>query len=356
MPIRFSCLSGLALALALSVGSAFAQQPPKIPIKVVVVTMFEVGEDSGDVPGEFQNWVMKLPFAVQMPFPQGFRPLRYNPDKGVLGLVTGIGTARSAASVMALGMDPRFDLTKAYWLVAGIAGADPADMSIGSAAWAEFVVDADLSHEIDPREMPADWKTGYLPLFKHKPFEKPLPEDTGGAVFRLDPALVEWAYQLTREVKLDDTEALQKLREKYTETPKARQPPTVIKGDQLSGMTFWHGKLLNQWANEWVKYWTEDAGNYVTTAMEDTGTATSLTWLTRAGKADVKRLLVLRTASNFDMQYPGITAAQSLSGEMKGDYSAFIPSLDAAYKVGSTVVNELVSGWDKYRDAVPGAK
>jgi hypothetical protein len=30
---------------------------PQIPIKVVVVTMFEIGEDTSDRPGEFQAWV-----------------------------------------------------------------------------------------------------------------------------------------------------------------------------------------------------------------------------------------------------------------------------------------------------------
>ena len=28
---------------------------------------------------------------------------------------------------MALGLDPRFDLSQAYWMVAGIAGIDPED-------------------------------------------------------------------------------------------------------------------------------------------------------------------------------------------------------------------------------------
>ena len=46
---------------------------------------------------------------------------------------------------MELGMDPRFDLSHAYWVVAGIAGVDPADASIGSAAWAEYLVDGDLA-------------------------------------------------------------------------------------------------------------------------------------------------------------------------------------------------------------------
>ena len=29
-------------------------------------------------------------------------------------------------------------------------------------------------------------------------------------------------------------------------------PPTVMKGDTLSGMTFWHGKLMNDWAIDCV--------------------------------------------------------------------------------------------------------
>jgi hypothetical protein len=103
--------------------------------------MFEPGEDTGDRPGEFQAWVGRLPLPKKLPFPQGYRDLRLNPAKGVLGVVTGLGTVRAAASVMALGLDPRFDLRRAYWLVAGIVGADPEDMSVGSAAWAEWLVD-----------------------------------------------------------------------------------------------------------------------------------------------------------------------------------------------------------------------
>lgn len=77
-----------------------------IPIKFVVVAMF--GGDTGDRPGEFQTWVEQLPLLEKLPFPQGYRDLRYNPEKGVLAIVTGVGTARAAPSIMALGMDPRF--------------------------------------------------------------------------------------------------------------------------------------------------------------------------------------------------------------------------------------------------------
>ncbi len=71
--------------------------------------------------------------------------LFFNPKSGVLGMVTGEGTANSTSAVMELGMDPRFDLKHAYWVVAGIAGVDPAAASLGSAAWAQYVVDGDLA-------------------------------------------------------------------------------------------------------------------------------------------------------------------------------------------------------------------
>jgi purine nucleoside permease len=328
-----------------------------IPVKVVVITMFEQGEDEGDKPGEFQYWVERLPLDSVIPFPQGYRDLRYNAERGILGICTGIGTARAAASIMALGMDPRFDLRKTYFLVAGIAGIDPEDGPTGSAAWAEWLVDGDLAHEIDSREMPADWPTGYLPLRKKKPYEQPVTNEPAGEVFRLDSLLVNWAYELTKDMPLADSPELQQARALYTEHPGAQRPPLVMKGDQLAAMTYWHGKLLNDWANEWVRYWTRGQGNFVTSAMEDTGTMQSLVFLEKAGKVDASRLLVLRTASNFTMQYPGITAVQSLNKEKaEGEvvYSAFIPALEAAWSVGYTVVEALEKDWSRYANKKPG--
>jgi len=321
--------------------------------KVVVVTMFEAGEDTGDRPGEFQFWVEREKLTRTLSFPQGYRDLRTNADGSVLGVVTGVGTARSAATIMALGLDTRFDLSKSYWIVAGIAGIDPNDGPLGAAVWAEWIVDGDLNHRIDTREMPASWTTGTIPLRRKKPYELPVDRSEGGA-YRLDPAFVEWAYQLTKDTPLADTEAMQKRRALYTGFPKAQRPPLVMKGDNLAAMSYWHGALLNQWANDWVKYYSDGTGNYVTTAMEDTGTLQSLTWLTRAQRADVQRVLVLRTASNFDMQWPGGDAAESLSGEKLGPgYSAYLPSLEAAHRVGSRVVHELVKNWSRYEKALP---
>jgi purine nucleoside permease len=339
-------LSVLALLLA-----ALAAAEP-LPIKVVVVTMFERGDDMGDQPGELQHWVEREALTERLPFPQGYRDLRLN-GNGVLAVCTGIGTARAAASIMALGLDSRFDLSRAYWIVAGIAGIDPADASLGSAAWAEYVADGDLAHEIDAREIPKEWSTGLIPLRKSSPFERPLKPELEGEIYRLRPSLVEWAFQLTRSVELADTEAMRTTRERYTAHPNARRPPFVLKGDTISSSTFWHGALMNAWANEWMKYYSDGRANYVTTAMEDTGTLQALTWLAAAGRVDLDRVVVLRAGSNYDSQRPGITAAESIAEQKIGAYSAYLPALDAAHRVGSVVLRELVRHWDRYRSQVP---
>ncbi len=324
-----------------------------IPVKVVVVALFERGADTGDAPGEYQYWVERDHLDKVMPFPQGYHDLRLNQD-GVLGVLAGVGTARAAATIEALALDPRFDLTKAYWLVAGIAGVDPQDASLASAAWAEWVVDGDLAYEIDGREIPADWKTGYVPLRKSVPYELPRTAADAGEIYHLNPQLVDWAFHLTEHVALTDSPAMQAERARYAEA-NAQRPPFVLKGDDLSASTFWHGRLMSQWANDWVRYHSDGKANYVMTAMEDSGILQALTFAGRAGKVDVKRVLVLRAASDYDQPQPGMTAAESLAKNSKGGYTGFLPALESAWRVGNAVVAELVAKWSVYRNQIPGS-
>ncbi len=345
-------LTATACSLLICVFAPLLQAKTRpIPVKVVVVALFERGADTGDAPGEYQFWVERNKLNRVITFPQGNHDLRMN-DKGVLGILAGVGTARAAASIEALALDPRFDLTKAYWLVAGIAGVDPQDASLGSAAWAEWVVDGDLAHEIDAREIPADWKTGYVPLRKTTPYEEPRATTDAGEYYHLNPQLVDWAFHLTEQVALSDTPAMQAERAQYRQ-PNARRPPFVLKGDDISASTFWHGRLLSDWANDWVKYHTNGKGNYVMTAMEDTGVMQALTFVARTGRVDCNRVLILRAASDYDQPRPGLTAAQGLAENNKSGYTGLVPALESAWRVGNTVVEEITSKWNVYRDKLP---
>jgi purine nucleoside permease len=341
----------LALLVCILSTAGASAAPAPIPVKVVIIALFEPGADQGDTPGEYQYWVEREHLDHVFAFPQGFHDLRMN-DQGVLGVLAGVGEARAAATIMALGLDPRFDLTKAYWLTAGISGADPQDASLGSAAWAEWVVDGDLAYEIDSREIPPQWTTGYVPLNKTKPYEQPRNEENF-LMFHLNPGLMEWGYQQTKAVKLDDSPQLASARAHFAGA-NAHRPPFVLKGDTLSASTFWHGKILDQWANDWVSYHTGGKGNFVTSAMEDTGVMQSLSLLHRAGRVDLDRVMVLRTVSNFDQPPTGMTAAESLAANAEHAYSAYLPALEAAYRVGNVVVSEIVTNWDRYRDRIPG--
>ena len=353
-----------ASSLVLRLAAGLAGLSPALPAadailrpKVVVVAMFELGADTGDTPGELQFWVEREKLDRVIPLPAAHHPVRANADGSVIGIVTGVGNSNAAASIMALGLDPRFDLSHSYWLIAGIAGLDPADASVGSAVWTDYAVEGDLGHEIDAREIPADWKTGYIPLRKKKPYELPLlsAAERADNCYQLNPGLLHWAYALTKDTPLVENAGVREFRARYSDHPKALQPPSVLIGSTLASSTYWHGKLLDAWANDWVDYYTEGRGNFMTTAMEDTGTLHALTNLTRAGRADVNRVLLLRTASNYDQQPPGLTAAESLGGEKIGHYSAYLPSLEAAYAVGSRVVHALVDGWPRFETKIPVA-
>ncbi len=350
-------------ATAACAGDAASNAPSGTPsgapieIRAVVVNTFELGHDTGDAAGEAQNWITRYPFDQVLPLPAGYHHLRYNASQHVLEIVTGEGHARTAASIMALGLDPRFDLTHAYWILAGIAGIDPAKGSVGSAAWAEYLVDGGLAYQIDSREIPSDWSTGTVPLGRASPYQLPVPPAksiSADQVLHLNAGFVNWAYQLTRSITLTDTANLQRVRTGYPNFPEAQKPPFVLKGDTLSSDTFWVGALFNTWAENWVTYWTHGRGSFATTAYEDTSYAEALSFLAHADKVDLDRVLSLRTASDYSVPPAGDTPAQLLASEADGtSYSGFAESLDSAYVVGSAVVREIATHWGKYKYQTP---
>lgn len=341
-----------SLIAACGGGNAPATADAPIKVRIVLVTMFERGADLGDEPGEFQLWNERRHLDQIFPF-QGEHDLHFNAASSILAIVTGAGTAKAAASIMALGMDPRFDLSQSYWLVAGIAGFDPADASIGSAAWAEYLVDGDLAHEIDAREKPDDWEWGYIARHTKVPFDPNKPEPRG-EVFRANGALAEWAYELTKDTPLPVDEEILRESARYVNHPNAQKPPFVLRGDNLAALTFWHGEILNAWANAWVDYWSDGKGEFVSSAMEETGTFQSLTYLDKINRADIDRVMVLRTASNFTMPPPGVSAAENLLRENQG-YTGVNLAVESAYIVGSVVVDALLDNWETYEKRNPAA-
>jgi purine nucleoside permease len=344
---RIQCTAVAAALMWVTFLSTASAAQERIPVKVVVVAAFDV---------ELKNWITELPLSVTIPFPQGLESLHYNPDLQVLGIITGQGKSHAAASIMGLGLDPRFDLSHAYWMIAAIAGVDPNKASVASVAWAKFIVDGDLAYLIDGREIPDGWPTGYVPFGRSGPYEPPAqPYFSNGVqqVFQLNASLADFAFRLTDKLNLPDDANLQRVRAGYLHYPNALKAPFVLEGDDLATDTFWHGDLLNTWAENWIAYWTGKQGSFVMAEFEDSGIAQALQFLSQVHRADANRLLVLRGGSNYTVQPKGQSPAQFLKGENSSGLSSMQEALSDLYQVGRVVVVELSHNWESYENHIP---
>jgi purine nucleoside permease len=335
-------LACCAFACAPAVRAQASDAPPAAAraLKVLIISMFEP---------EAAPWIEPLQLKEQIRLP-GLLPalpaVRCNADDVCL-LAAGMGHANVAASTMAVVLSRQFDLRKTYFLVAGIAGVDPRRGTTGSAAWARYLVDFGIAHEIDAREMPKEWHAGYFGIFTRKPGDKPK-LDYFTEVFQLDEALLQKALALSRDVQLDDSAAAMKYRKRYPYAP-ANRPPRVIQCDTAAGDTWWHGHVLGQVARDWTKTLTDGKGVYCTTQQEDNATMAVIVRAEAAGLADSKRVAVLRTGANFDRPAPG----QSAYASIHADSGGFALSTANLVRAGKPLVDDIVRRWEKWQDGVP---
>jgi len=318
----------------------------KIEVKVMIFAMFEIGDYRGDFPGEFQHWVEGLDFVQWFEVAGAYGPVLCN-NNGVCGTVIGVGKSEAATSITAVLLDPRFDFSKAYFITSGCAGTPPSVGTLGAVFWADWVVDYDLGHRMWPDE-----GTPFQPL-ECNPATNPkcvlcgtCPEGEScieyePRAYKLNEDLVAWAYCLSKDVELADSEAAQSYRALYTEEA-ARRTPFVGIGTTVCGDCYFHGPGLSKEAQYICDLY--GAGTYSTTEMEDYATATVL-----ARFGYLNRYLSLRDVVNYDQPHPGQTTQESLESSS----GAFQIGMENAWRAGSIVVNYIVANWGVWEKGVP---
>jgi len=339
----------LSIAIGLAVGSllpqaVLANTPAPIKPKVVLITMFAP---------EAQNWIdrLELKQEVRVPGLSAEYPVIRCNTQDVCLLVTGMGQTNAAASTLALALSPKFDLRQSYFLIAGIAGISPKHGTIGTAAWAHYLVEFGTQWELDSRDAPKDWPTGYIGINTKGPNEKP-PLDYKTEVFELNPKLQAKAFALSHKVELSESKESTAWRKHYPSAP-ANQPPQVTQCDTVAGNTWFSGTRLSERAEVWTKLLTDNKGEYCTTQQEDNSTYEALLRASREGLVDMQRLAVVRAGSDFDRPYPGYSEVDNLL--KYADQGGFVPALENLYRTGNPLVQAILKNWSTWEKGVPEA-
>ncbi|KAJ7198271.1 purine nucleoside permease [Mycena pura] len=317
--------------------------------KVMILSMFSDEADVWYNIAEFNVLARNISVPGLSPlYPQ----VHCTKDGSICQLTVGEGEINAASSIAALVHSPLTCLTHTYFLLAGIAGVNPKVATIGSVTFARYAVQVGLQYEIDAREIPANFSTGYFPQDTTAPGQFPTTL-YGTEVFEMNEALRQLAFAAAKKAKLVDSPDAQQMRMQYAASPIFAPPnevgPSVVLCDTATSDTFWSGALLGEAFENTTKVFTNGAGVYCTTQQEDNATLTALLRGALSMLVDFSRIIVMRSASDFDRPPPGQSAVDQLLGPAPG----FEPAILNLHVAGVEVVNMIVDAWPStFKDGI----
>ena len=310
----------------------------KLSPKVVIVTAFGDPKDLKEV-SESALWYNDQKLYETLEIPGGYSPLYYN-NQGVGLVITGMGKSNAASTIMALGLSKDLDLTNTVFIIAGIAGMNPQKGSIGSVVFVRRVIDIDTKYQIHSNSIEELSKDYPMSLSDEK--EKSWIDRV--SKFAMNNKLLEHCFELSKNVKLKDSSDVMKFARKYKEYPKAVEKPQILIGDNVTSDTFWHGKIYSEKVDKWIKQVTDNDSEYMVTEMEDSALLSAFVRLDKDRKIDFNRILILRSASNFDREPTGVTPTIDSFHFSPGYFLA----TDNVYIVASSIANNILKNWNAF--------
>ncbi|CAI7650980.1 unnamed protein product [Penicillium bialowiezense] len=339
--LRTLAASLLLTGSSLCVGATHA--PKAFAPKVFIVSMFEPEAQAWWNIPEFDLLARNVTIPGLSPL---FPDVHCTEDYEICQLITGESEINAAATVTSVAFSPLFDFTQTYWFVAGIAGVSPKKTTTGSATFARYAVQVALQYEIDIRELNSSYSTGYIPQGADYPGQYPT-SIYGTEVFEVNAELRTMAANFARKANLSDSTAAQAYRPHY-KTPSGKYkaatlPPSVVECDVATSDVYYSGNILGSAFENTTKVLTNGTGDYCASAQEDNATLEVLLRSSAAKLTDFSRIIIMRTASDFDRPYPGSSATYNL---LYSDQGGFEPALKNLYVAGIKVVEGILDGWN----------
>lgn len=227
-----------------------------------------------------------------------------------------------------------------------LSGVNPEVATICSATFARFAVQVALQYEFDPREIPANFSTGYIPLGSTTPDQYPT-SIYGTEVFELNQNLQKIAAGFARKAALNDSDDAIAYRAQYAASKAytiGAAPPTIVECDVATSDVYYSGAILSTAFGNYTTLLTNGSGVYCTTAQEDNATLEVLLRAAVHKLVDFSRIIVMRTASDFDRPFPGEAATTNL---LYAEQGAFEPAIQNIYLAGIEVVQGILKGWNQ---------
>ena len=331
----------LALALmaanTVSLAEEAAGQAVPLPVKVLLLPKFEIGEMSGDFPGEAQDYYEQyLMGAAEYDLPYGSGTLYYK--DGVAMCVMGMGKVNAVIGTMALLSDTRFDYSEAYIVSIGCAGSSAGTTVMGDVVVITSAVDYDLGHHADARELSDPEGTTW---FHDADFDD-------AAVVRLNPELMEKVYTLVKDTPIETTEITRNfMRAAFDGADWAVRDPRVLRGTTVTSDNYWKGRYGHLNAVRMAEVY-QCPDPYTITEMEEVAIARTAE---RMGMLD--RLIMIRDSVNMDVFMLGATP-ESLWGNASAITLASEENVEAAdifmtamknnFSVGRIIIDQILAG------------
>ncbi|KAL6450353.1 NUP Purine nucleoside permease [Candida maltosa Xu316] len=318
-----------------SYGKPFAIYQPK----AFIVSMFELERDP---------WLEKHEFVHNITIP-GLSPIypviHCTANYSICQITTGEGSINAMGTISALTLNPLFDLSKTYFLIAGISGGESQYVTIGGVTFAKYAVQVGLEYQFayeDYIKTNPDWISGYIPYGTDNQHTYP-GNVYGTEVFELNEQLRDRAVALAQNVTLSKGNKLNaEFRILYNETA-ARNDPQVVKCDVLTSDNYFTGNVLNDYFANFTKLMTNSSGVYCATAQEDNASLEAFTRATKYGLVDYDRIIVMRTISDFSRPPSSMSAVEYFFNRTDGGIQA---SLDNLVIAGTPIIHDIVQNWD----------
>lgn len=321
-----------------------ATSADKIAPKVLIISMFSPEADV---------WYDNLPssglgdlLAVNISTPglsMLFPHVHCTEDYQICQVTTGEAEINAAGTVSAVVLSDRFDLTETYFLIAGIAGVSPKYSTLGGVALSRYAIQVALQYEFDAREMPQNFTTGYWGFDTYLPNTLP-GEWYGSEVFEVNEDLRQLAHGYASKANLTDNSEAIAYRAKYADVYTAgAEPPSVVLCDTATSDVYYSGNLLADAFDNTTTLWTNGTGKYCMTAQEDNATLEVMVRAAIEGLVDFARIIVMRTASDFDRPPPGVSAYDHLLINEQGGFDI---AIDNIYYAGVEIVRGVLDEWN----------